>query len=133
MDIKFTIDASAGLVSYSLESVGTPDQAREFLDAITSHPDFVTGYAFLGDCRKMGPHPDTGHVRAFAKEVRSRSKTVGPCRWAMVVSNASAFTAVRLCGLLTYGSCVEFAPFIAREQAQEWLGGATSRLVFQGP
>ena len=39
---------------------------------------------------------------------------------------ASDFTGVRLIGLLSYGSWVEFAPFMNMEDAAEWVEAGTA-------
>jgi hypothetical protein len=122
VEVNFTIHPSARLVTYSAN--GTPDihSARQFFDEVVAAPGFETGFAFLGDCRGLDRDPDSAFVRAVASEVRARSKELGPCRWGLVFSTAGGFAATRVCGLLTYGSGVEFEPFLTPSDAAGWVG-----------
>ena len=122
MAIHFTIHPSARLVTYAVEGTATHDDAREFLDAVLAHPNFERGFAFLGDRRGPSGEPDMAYVRAVANEVRARASRLAPCRWAIALSTAGGFGAVRMCNLLTLESGVEMAPFMTPAQAVEWLG-----------
>ncbi len=122
MAIRFSVHPSARLVTYEVEGTATRDDAKEFLDAVLAHPNFERGFAFLGDRRGPGSEPDMTYVRAVAKEVQARASRLAPCRWAVALSTAAGFGAIRLCNLLTLESGVEMAPFMTPDQAAEWLG-----------
>ena len=122
MEIGINIDPSARLVTYALDHLPTPDETRGFFDALLSHPAYGPGYAVLGDCRRLRADPDAASIRAFAREVRNRANELEPCKWAILSTTACGFAAVRLVSVLTYGSWVEFAPFLTPAEAEGWLG-----------
>jgi hypothetical protein len=121
MPVHFAIDAAARLVAYAVEGDATPEEAREFLDAVLARPDFERGFYFLGD-RRAAALPDAVFVREVAREVRSRAGSLAPCRWAVVVPSLAAFGMVRMWGVLTERSGVEVVPFTSPDEAIEWLG-----------
>ena len=71
MRIPFTIHASSRLVTYAVEGDPSPEEAREFLDAVQGHSDFVCGFNFLGDYRRCTADPGPSFVRGFAREILS--------------------------------------------------------------
>jgi len=122
MGVHFTIDRDARLVVYTVEGVTTADQARAFLAAVLTHPDYEPGFDFLGDRREVDEEPDTAYVRVVSFEVMSRKASLGPCRWAVLVSSELGYGMVRMWGLMTEASGVEIAPFRHVADALEWLG-----------
>ena len=131
MSINFTVQPSTRLVVYTVEGTPTGEDVREFFDAVIAHPDLEGGFGFLGDYRERASDPDPGYVRLLAREIRVRAQQIAPCRWAMIVKTASGFASARLCGLLTYGTDIEIAPFLTPEEAAAWVEeAADERLPF---
>jgi hypothetical protein len=131
MSIEFTIHPDCNLATTSIEDVPKQEDVRDFFDQLLVHPDFECGFNLLADCRARACELNPAFARAFSKEVRNRAKELGPCRWAFVTMKANDFANVRLIGLLTYGSEVEFAPFLNMEEAADWVEvGAADRCAF---
>jgi hypothetical protein len=122
MPVQFTIDPTARLVVYVVEGNATPHEARRFLDAVIHHPDYEPGFNFLGDRRDVVRAPSSGYVYGVADEVKHRKAQLGPCKWAVIVSNDHAYGMARMWGILTDKSGVEILPFRQAEEATEWLG-----------
>jgi hypothetical protein len=122
LDANFAFDPVARLITYELDRALSPEETREFLESIVTHPVFGPGFNILGDYRRVWIETDMLCLRAFAREVRNRAEELGKCKWAMVFSVAAGFAATRLCAVLTHGSGVEFAPFLTVEEAEAWLG-----------
>jgi len=125
MGITFTIYPLGRLVKYAVEGATTPDDARAFLDAATTHRRFKRGFMFLGD-RRWAPEPDAAYVRTMDLEIRARLALLTPCRWAVVVSTPAALAAVRAWGVLLQGTGVEIVPFMSMEAAAEWVATGTT-------
>jgi hypothetical protein len=122
MGVHFTIDANARLVSYSVEGITTPDHARAFFAAVLTHPDYESGFNFLGDRRETEEEPDSAYIHAVTLEVLSRRAVLGPCRWAVLVASDVSYGMARMWGLLTASSGVEIKPFRTMSEAAQWLG-----------
>jgi hypothetical protein len=120
--VQFTVHPDARLVVYIVEGRATPEEAREFLDAVASHPDFQRGLNFLGDRRDVVRGPSSGYVYGVSDEVNVRKAQFAPCKWAVIVSNDYAYWMARMWGMMTEKSGVEIVPFREAEEATEWLG-----------
>jgi hypothetical protein len=96
-----------------------------FFDEVIGHPDFQSGYNFVSDLRSWGD-PNYTFVSSFAREVRSRAKIIGRCRWAMIVTGRGGCSAVRLFNTLTEGCSIEFAPFMTQQEALTWVDAGTA-------
>jgi hypothetical protein len=120
--VHFTVDGDARLVCYVVEGVTTADHARAFFAAVLTHPDYETGFNFLGDRREIGEEPDSAYVRAVALEVMTRQAVLGPCRWAVLVATDASYGMARMWGLLTESTGVEIKPFRTLGEAAKWLG-----------
>jgi hypothetical protein len=132
MTINYSIDASKRLVNYFVEGRPTVEEFREFLDLVTAEPSFVRGFSFLGDCRGLTSDPEPPMVRAVASQFRAMANQLGPCKWALVSQTAEGFAAVRVTSLLTYGTGIEFAPFLKPDEAAKWLGVECAELKSVG-
>jgi hypothetical protein len=126
MSIEFVIHSASSLVTCTVENAPTQEDAREFFEILLVHAEFESEFNLLADCRGYGCELIPAFVRSFSKEVRNRTKQLGPSRWAFVTMKASDFASVRLIGLLTYGSWVEFAPFMNMEDAVDWVKCGTA-------
>jgi len=110
------------LVAYVVEGDATREEARAFLDEVTSHPDFEPGFDFLGDRRLVRRIPSSGYVYAVLDEVNARHDTLGLCKWAVVITDNLAFGMTRTWGTLAERSGVAIRPFRTPGQAAAWLG-----------
>jgi hypothetical protein len=122
VSVNFFVNATSRLVTYVVEGSASNEDMCEFFDAVAESPQFEKGFAFLGDCRKFYGDPQVSLVRSVASEIRTRAGIFGPCKWAMLFSTAAGFGAVRVCGLLTYGTGIQFEPFMTPVEAERWLG-----------
>lgn len=122
MPISFAIDPAARLVTYRVVGKSTADESLRFLADVSSHPDFQTGFSFLGDRRDSQSVPDVAYVRALADELEVRRHLFGPCRWAVLVSSPVAYGMARMWGLMNDRSGVEVFPFYEPSEALRWLG-----------
>ena len=133
MPIHFTVCPSTRLVAYSVEGPVTPEDAREFLQAIVGHSHFRRGYSVLGDAGGTDCEPDAAFDHALARAVRALSHLLGPCRWAVVVPSEVGRGMVRMWSSLTRGTEVRAAPFATRGAAAQWLqAGMGERAVLNG-
>lgn len=122
MPIHFAIDRRRRLVCYAVEGDATAAEARAFLGAVLSHPDYDRGFDFLGDRREVSGAPGAPYVRTVAAEVTDRRRELAPCRWAVVVADDAGFGMARMWSLLADGSGVTIRPFRRAEEAAAWLG-----------
>jgi hypothetical protein len=122
VSVHFTIDRAVRLVAYVVDGTATEDEAREFLDSVLAHPDFETGFNFLGDRRGVTAVPDATYIYAVAVEVNRHHADLAPCQWAVIVSSDVAYGMTRMWGLLTADSGVKIIPFRTAEVATAWLG-----------
>ena len=121
MPIHFTVDPVARLVVYVVEGNATREEAIEFLDAVLGHSDFCRGFNFLGDRRDVVHSPGSGCIYGVADEVSLRQKPLAPCKWAVIVSNDSAYGMTRMWGILTERTRIEILPFRRAAEATYWL------------
>jgi hypothetical protein len=126
MPIQFTVYPASRLVSYAVEGVVTPDDARGFISAFLTHRRFRKGFDFIGECRESGGEVDAAFTPALAHEVRMWIDRLGPCRWAVVVSSPAGLTMVRMLAALTRPGGVEVVPFLSRAEAMGWLGSTVA-------
>jgi hypothetical protein len=131
--IRFKVYPLGRLVRYEVEGPVTPDDARQFLDAVLGHRHFEPGFDFLGQRRGSGGAPDAAYPPAVAREVRARVDLLTPCRWAVVVSSPSGLEPVRLLADLTREGGVRVTPFATEAEATKWLAGGTAERLALGP
>src|SRR4051812_19303951 len=119
MPIHFAIDRRHRLVAYVVEGDITPGEPRAFLNAVVAHPSYRCGFDFYGDRR--GAPAEPAYFYAIAAEVNSRARQLGPCNWAVVVTDAAGFGMARMWGTLTESSGVRVQPFRCAEDALAWM------------
>ena len=125
MHKTYSLHTTSRTVTHRVEGPPTPEQVIEFFNEVANDPDFESGFDFISDLRPCGD-PNHAFVSTFAREVRSRYRLLGPCRWAMVVSGRGGCAAVNLFNFLTEGCRVEFAPFLTTEEAVKWVDAGTA-------
>ncbi len=126
MPIQFTVYPASRLVSYAVEGVVTPDDARGFISAFLTHRRFRKGFDFIGECRESGGEVDAAFTPALAHEVRMWIDRLGPCRWAAVVGSSAGLTPVLARALLARAGGVEVVARPSWREAMTWLGEAAA-------
>jgi hypothetical protein len=126
MPIHFTIDAQGRLVRAAATGDATEcdTEFRQFLDALTAHPDFRPGFDVLYDRRGVSRTPDDDLVRAATGAIVERIDRLAGCRWAVVVGAQPGLEVVRLTALLGERAGVEARPFFDPDDALTWFGRA---------
>jgi hypothetical protein len=122
LPIKFTIEPALGLVSYTATGSIRKSDAKEFLDAVLTHPDFRRGFRFIGDRRDMVTARGDEYARAVAALVEANKEQLAPCRWAALVPNPVAYGMARMWSLMAGDTGVSIQPFYELSEAMEWLG-----------
>jgi hypothetical protein len=120
--IQFTVEPELSLVSYTVTGSIRMNDAKEFFDAILTHPDFRRGFNFIGDRRDMVTARADEYARAVAALVEQNRRRLAPCRWAVLVPNPVAFGMARMWSLMASETGVSIQPFYELTEAIEWLG-----------
>ena len=122
MPIQFTLDPSKGLVVYAVSGKVSKSHAKDFLDAVLTHPDFRRGFHFLGDRREMVTARADEYARSVAALVEENRQQLAPCRWAVLVPNPVAYGMARMWSLMAGDTGVTVQPFYELGEAIEWIG-----------
>jgi hypothetical protein len=126
MPIQFSVYPFGRLVVYTVETVPTPAEAGEFLDAVLAHRKFRREFAFLGETT-AGNVPHAAFTTALAQEVLARRNRFAPCKWAVLVLSEVGLDLVQKRAESLLDSDIEVAAFLTMDDAMNWLGTVTVR------
>jgi hypothetical protein len=123
MPIKYTYDASCGLIRTVVTGHVTPSEITDYFRSVSKESYFPA--PSLTDARQALPDMRGDEIRSIANSFRALASTMRDSPIAVIVSSDLAFGLVRMLGLFLDDAAV-IHPFRDAERAMEWLTSSVS-------
>ena len=129
MPVQFSTDRAARLVTYRAGGTLTAKQFREFLDRLTSDPDFDRGFGVVGEHHPLAPDATPADVEGLVRVIRECAEPLTPCRWAFVVPSEESYGPARMLALMVRSAGFVAAPFSDFDRARLWVADRLSTVT----
>lgn len=121
MQISYTIDERAGLITFRLSGVPDFDAVREAMGQLRADPRFRPGMDLLTDRRELAGIPSVEYTRELVALIRSQWPAPVIRRWAILTRPGASYGMARMAEMRGTISGSEIAAFIHESDALEWL------------
>lgn len=120
MGVQYSIDGEDRVVRLTYSGEVTFDEWTAAMRAVFETPEYRPGFRFLLD-RRLALSPQLDYVKRAVEFTRAHRRRVAGSRWAVVVSNSSAFGMARFGQELAKGLVKDIWVGKDIAEAEHWL------------